>query len=82
MGFLKIFLAVIYVVLAVALIIVVLLQESKDAGLSGVITGTAETFFGQNKGRSAEERKKKFTAYGAFAFIVLSLVLAYIVANI
>lgn len=79
--FIKILLALIYVILAVFLIIVVLLQESKEAGLSGAITGAAETFFGQNRGRTPDAIKKRFTAYGAFAFIILSLILAYIVIH-
>lgn len=80
MEVIKIILSVIYILLAAALVIVVLLQESKDSGLSGSIGGgSVDTFFGQNKGRTADALKKKLTAYGAGAFIILSLILSYLV---
>ncbi len=43
---------VIYVLLCIALIVVVLMQEGKSAGLSGAINGVADTYWGKNKGRS------------------------------
>jgi len=47
--------------------------------LSGAIAGTAETFFGKNKGRTIDAKLKKYTAFGAAAFIILSIVLALMV---
>ncbi len=79
MDILKIVLAGIYVILCVGLVIVVLFQNSKQQGLSGAIAGTAETFFGKNKGRTIDAKLKKWTAIGAAAFLVLSLVLAFLV---
>lgn len=81
MDILKIVLAVIYVLLCVGLVIVVLFQNSKQQGLSGAIAGTAETFFGKNKGRTIDAKLKKWTAIGAGAFLVLSLVLAFLVVK-
>ena len=40
---------VIYVLLCIALIVVVLMQEGKSAGLSGAINGVADTYWGKNK---------------------------------
>ena len=40
-------LTIVHVVLAVFLIVVVLFQSGKSAGLSGSIAGGAETFFGK-----------------------------------
>lgn len=81
MDILKIVLAAIYVVLCVALVIIVLFQNSKQQGLSGAIAGTAETFFGKNKGRTIDAKLKKWTAIGAVVFLVLSLVLAFLVVK-
>ncbi len=81
MDILKIVLAVIYVLLCVGLVVAVLFQNSKQQGLSGAIAGTAETFFGKNKGRTIDAKLKKWTAIGAGVFLVLSLVLAFLVVK-
>lgn len=60
------------------LIIVVLLQESKSAGLSGAISGGADTFFGKNKGRTIEAKLEKMTKYIAILFFVLSIATTFI----
>lgn len=50
------------------------LQEGKSAGL-GTISGAADTYWGQNKGRSMEGALVKSTKFLAVLFIVLALVL-------
>ena len=55
-------------------IIVVLMQEGKSAGL-GAISGIADTYWGQNKGRSMEGALVKSTKFLAILFIVLAAVL-------
>lgn len=42
------------VIVSIALIIVVLLQSSKSAGLSGAISGGAEQLFGKQKARGLD----------------------------
>ncbi|HHW66144.1 preprotein translocase subunit SecG [Defluviitalea raffinosedens] len=71
---LSIILSVIYVLLAIGLITIVLLQEGKSAGL-GSIGGAAETYWGKNKARSLEGTFEKYTKIGAGLFIVLALIL-------
>ena len=66
---------VLYVLICIALVIVVLFQESKSQGLSGSINGIAETYWGKNKGRSMEGALEKGTKLLAVLFIVLSVVL-------
>ncbi|MBQ3005777.1 MAG: preprotein translocase subunit SecG [Clostridia bacterium] len=63
----------ILIVISIVLIIIVLMQEGKSAGLSGAIAGGAETFFGKNKGRTYEAKLAKFTKFVAIAFFVLAL---------
>lgn len=73
---LKIVLSVVYALICLGLIVIVLLQEGKQTGLSGSIGGSgSETYWGKNKGRSAEGKLSNFTKILAVAFIVLSLVL-------
>ena len=51
------------------------MQEGKSAGL-GAIAGAAETYWGQNKGRSMEGGLVKLTKILAAVFFILSLVLS------
>ena len=68
-------LTVFHVILALVLIVVVLLQSGKQAGLSGSIGGGAETFFGKNKARTLDGILAKCTAVVAVLFIATSLAL-------
>ena len=53
MEILKIILMIIFAIDCIALTAIVLMQEGKSAGL-GTISGVADTYWGQNKGRSME----------------------------
>ncbi len=75
MAALKIVIMVIYAVVCIALTVIVLMQEGKQAGLTGSISGAADTYWGKNKGRSMEGALEKITKLLAIGFIVLSLVL-------
>lgn len=66
---------VLLVLSSIALIIVVLLQPGKQAGLSGAIAGGAETFFGKNKAKSFEGKLALATKVGSAVIFVLSLVI-------
>ena len=72
-------LTVFHVILAIALIVVVLLQSGKQAGLSGSIGGGAETFFGKNKARTLDGLLSRATTVVATLFIVTSFVLSLLV---
>ena len=74
MEILKTILLVIFAIDCVALTAVVLLQEGKSAGL-GSIAGAAESYWGQNKGRSMEGALVKSTKFLAILFIVLAVAL-------
>ena len=66
--------SIIFVLIAIALTVIVLLQEGKSQGL-GSIAGMADTYWGRNKGRSMEGNLEKFTKFAAILFVVLALVL-------
>ena len=70
----EIILGIVLILLSVAIIVLVLLQESKSAGLSGAIAGGAETFFGKNKIRTMESKLVLITKIIAISFFVLALV--------
>ena len=70
----KIALSVIFVLVAIILTVIVLLQEGKSQGL-GSIAGMADTYWGRNKGRSMEGNLEKFTKFAALVFVVLVVVL-------
>ena len=72
-------LSIIIILLSVVITILVLMQESKQQGLSGAISGAAETFFGKNKGRTMEAKLEKFTKIAVVAFFVLALVSSLLV---
>ena len=74
MGALRIILTVVFIIVCIALIAIVLLQEGKSAGL-GAIAGGAESYWGKNKGRSMEGTLVKVTKYLVAAFIVLAVIL-------
>ena len=74
MEIVRIILTVVFIIVCLALIGIVLLQEGKSAGL-GAIAGAAESYWGKNKGRSMEGTLVKATKYLVIAFIVIAAVL-------
>lgn len=74
MEILKIVLLILFAIDCIALSAIVLLQEGKQAGL-GTIGGMADSYWGQNKGRSMEGSLVKLTRVLAVLFIVLAAVL-------
>ena len=71
---LKTVIMIIFAIDCIALTVIVLMQEGKSAGL-GAISGIADTYWGQNKGRSMEGALVKSTKFLAILFIVLAAVL-------
>ncbi len=68
-------------VAAIALVIVVILQEGNSKGV-GVVSGGADTFFSKNKARSIDAFLSRWTKFFAIVFFVLVIamnVVAYAV---
>ena len=74
MEILKTVLLILFAIDCIALTVIVLMQEGKSAGL-GTIAGMADSYWGQNKGRSMEGALVKSTKFFAILFIVLAAVL-------
>ena len=68
-------LLILYIIVRVALTVVVILQEGKQAGLTGAISGAAESYWGKNKGRSMEGGLVMATRVLAVLFVLISLLL-------
>lgn len=79
MAIVKGILIAIYLVIALAVIILTLIQTKDDAGLSSTITGSSTSnFFEKNKGRTKEGKQKKWTVILSVIFVILSIVLGII----
>lgn len=74
MQILRTILTILFVIDCIALTVVVLMQEGKSQGL-GAIAGTADTYWGKNKGRSMEGGLVKATTVMGVLFFVLAVVL-------
>ncbi len=78
MEVLKIILTVLEVLTSVAMIVVVLLQSGKEAGLSGAIAGSSETYLSKNKKAGLDKMLASATKWVALVWILLTLVLSLI----
>ena len=58
---------------ALAIVILILLQPSNSSGIDA-LGGSSETFFGKNKGKSVEEKMKKWTWVCLAVLAVFSIV--------
>ena len=66
---------VLQVLSGLAVTAIVLMQSGKSAGLSGTISGGAETFMSKGKAKSWDAKLAKMTKWFALGFVVLTLVL-------
>jgi len=65
------------IIVSIALIIIVLLQSGKSAGLSGAISGGAEQLFGKQKARGMDLVLNRITIILSVLFFILTLAVAY-----
>lgn len=67
-------LMVLVTICAVVIIVAVLMQTSNADGGSNAITGTNESYYGQNKGGTKEGRLKKLVIIAAVCVLVMTLI--------
>ena len=67
------------IISAIVIVITVMLQQSKQQGLSGALAGGSDSFFEKNKGRTMEAKLAKITKlFTVFFFIaVLAAVIIF-----
>ncbi len=80
MAWYEILIGVLLVVASLTIVVIVLLQQSREAGLSGVIAGGADTFFGKNKGRTMDAKLAKITKILGVFFFVFTLLATFFLA--
>ena len=74
----KIILTVLEVIASVGLILVVLLQSGKEAGLSGALAGNNDSYMNKSKMGGLDKMLAKATKWIALAWILLTLILCLI----
>ena len=71
----KLVLTVVQVLAALFLTFVVLAQSGKSAGLSGAISGVADTFMSKNKAKGWDAKLARWTKWVAIGFMIITLVI-------
>lgn len=66
----------ILLVACVAIVIVVMLQESKQQGMGETFGGTADSYFGKNGERTLEARLKRITKVAVIIFFALTFLVS------
>ena len=61
---------------ALALIVIVLFQSGKSAGLSGAIAGNSDSFMSKNKNRSWDAKLANSTKWVAAVWLLTTLALS------
>lgn len=69
-------LVIVLLIISVILAIVIMMQEGKEGGLASSISGTSETYWSKNKGKSKEAVLRKLTAFLGLVYIVIALILS------
>ena len=74
----EIILGIAVILVSLVIIAVILLQQGHRAGISGAISGGADTFLSKNKARTFDATLARFTKYIALAFFILAIVANYL----
>ena len=78
MSVITIILTVLQVLSGIAVTAIVLMQSGKSDGLSGAISGGAETFLSKGKAKTLDAKLAKATKWFALAFVLLTLSLHFV----
>jgi len=73
----KIILIVLECLVSLALVLVVLFQSGKEAGLSGALAGKSETYLSKNKSAALDKKLAASTKWVALAWVALTLALCF-----
>ena len=78
MDALKLIITILQLLCGLSIILVVLFQSGKSAGLSGAISGMADTFLSKNKAKTMDAKLAKATKWVAILWVILTLALCVI----
>ena len=69
---------VLQALMSIALIVIIMLQSGKEAGLSGALAGNSDSYLGKNGKGGMDKLLAKYTKWVALVWIVLTLILSLI----
>ena len=78
MGVLETILIILEAICSIALIVVVLLQSGKEAGLSGALSGSSDSYLSKNKKGNLDAKLASSTKWIALAWVILTLALSLV----
>ena len=78
MGVFETILIILEALCSIALIAVVLFQSGKEAGLSGALSGSADSYMSKSKKGNLDAMLASYTKWIALAWTVLTLVLSLV----
>lgn len=78
MGVFETILIILEALCSVALIAVVLLQSGKEAGLSGALAGSSDSYMSKNKKGNLDAMLASSTKWIAIAWVLLTLALSLV----
>ena len=74
MSAVEIILGAVVILVSLAIIVAVLFQQGRRAGINGAISGGADTFLSKNKARTVDAKLARYTKYIAIVFFALAVV--------
>ena len=74
----KIIITVLEVIASIALVVVVLFQSGKEAGLSGALTGNSDNYMSKSKFGNMDKTLASATKWIALVWVLLTLSLSLI----
>ena len=78
MGVVEIILIVLECLVSLALVLIVLFQSGKEAGLSGALAGNSDSYLSKNKAGNLDQKLAASTKWIAAAWVVLTLLLSLV----
>ena len=78
MGVFEIILIVLEVIASLALILIILFQSGKEAGLSGALAGGSDTYLSKNKMGGLDKKLAACTKWVALVWVLLTLALSLV----
>ena len=71
-------LVILDIIVSLMLVLVVLFQSGKEAGLSGALSGNTDTYMSKNKRAGLDKMLATSTKWIALAWVLLTLVLSLV----
>lgn len=80
MGVLKVAMGIVYLIICLALVIIVMLQDSNEGNASAITGQSSESFYGKNKSSSKKAFLSKLTIVLGVLFAVSAVAFTVVIA--